>query len=161
MKPLRKIFTTRTGISISLALGAVMIIFGFSAAQTGDEALNLPSAIEHLSPGNNDRVLRQSEIVVDFIDGFTGTLTIDGIEIETSRLDELTSSGHAPKPGEQVELPPNAIFDPGNYTLKFLPTDGAVIDEFTQGTHQAQVRYWLMVDGETKARTYSWQFTVD
>ena len=161
MKSLRKILTTRTGISVSLALGAVMIIFGFSAAQTGDEALNLPSAIEHLSPGNNDRVLRQSEIVVDFIDGFTGTLTIDGIEIETSRLDELTSSGSAPKPGEQVELPPNAIFDPGNYTLKFLPTDGAVIDEFAQGTHQAQVRYWLMVDGETKARTYSWQFSVD
>lgn len=161
MTSLKKLLTTRVGISVALAAGVVLIIFGFSSAQTGDEALNLPSAIEHLSPGNGDRVLRQSEIVVDFIDGFTGALTVDGITIETSRLDELTSNGQAPKPGEQVELPPNAIFDPGNYTLKFQPTDGAAIEEFTQGVHQAQVRYWLLVDGESKARTYSWQFTVD
>jgi hypothetical protein len=161
MAAFKKLSSTRVITSVAFALGALFIYFGFSLAQTGDEGLNLPSAIESLSPANGDRVLRQSEIVVDFIDGFTGTLTIDGIKIETSRLDELTNNGNAPKPGEQVELPPNAIFDPGNYTLKFLPADGAVIEEFSQGIHQAAVRYWLLVDGETKARTYSWQFSVD
>ena len=161
MVSFQKLSRPRIVTSATIAIGVVLIYFGFSLAQTGDEGSNLPSAIERLSPADDDRVLRQSEIVIDFIDGFTGALTIDGIEIETSRLDELMSNGNTPDPGEQVELPPNAIFDPGNYTLKFLPTDGAVIEEFNQGVHRATVRYWPLVEGETKARIYSWEFSVD
>ena len=157
----RKLSSTRMLMSGAIAVGVILIIAGLSVAQTGDDSLNLPSAIESLSPGNGDRVLRQSEVIVDFIDGFTGKLTIDGIEITTSRLDELTSGGMQPKPGEQVELPPNAIFDPGTYTLKFRPTENAPIEEFTQGSHRATVKYWLLEEGETKARTYSWEFSVD
>ena len=148
-------------VSFGVAVGLVLIVVGLMSAQTGREALNLPDAIDNMSPGDGDRVLRQSNIFIDFITGYTGELTIDGITLETSRLDELTNSGKQPIPGEQVELPPNAIFDPGNYTLSFLPTAGAAIEKFTQGQHQATVRYWKETGDKNESRTYSWKFYVD
>ena len=81
MVSFQKLSHPRIVTSATIAIGVVLIYFGFSLAQTGDEGSNLPSAIERLSPADDDRVLRQSEIVIDFIDGFTGVLTIDGIEI--------------------------------------------------------------------------------
>ena len=68
MVSFQKLSRPRIVTSAAIAIGVVLIYFGFSLAQTGDEGTNLPSAIERLSPADDDRVLRQSEIVIDFID---------------------------------------------------------------------------------------------
>lgn len=148
-------------VSIGIAVGLVSIGFGLSSGLTGRDASGLPSAIENIYPGNGDKILQQSQIIVDFAEGYTAVLTIDGIELPTVRLDELFSGGMAPSPGAQVELPATAVFDPGNYIISYQPQEGALINKFEQGEHTASVRYWLFTEGETRSRTYNWKFTVD
>ncbi|MFM9093437.1 MAG: hypothetical protein ACKORD_00980 [Acidimicrobiaceae bacterium] len=160
-KPKRKIDKEQMLISVGIALGLVLIIFGFRATQTGRDESGLPDAIERMSPADGDRVLRQSQIIVDLIEGYEAVIFIDGMELPTTRLDELTSSGQQATPGAQVELPPTAVFDPGNFIISFQPQVGAVIEEFTQGEHEGKVLYWRIADGREKARVYTWQFDTD
>jgi hypothetical protein len=157
----RRLDRSRLLVSFGISLGLVLIVFGFASGITGDEARVTPDAIERMSPADGDRVLRQSQIIIDFADGFAGSLSIDGIDLPTTRLDELSSIGGQPAPGAQVELPPTAVFDPGNNVLSFQPQPGAPIESFAQGEHTATVRYWRILDGEAKSRTYVWRFLTD
>jgi len=157
----RRFDPKRLLVSLGLSVGLAMIIVGLLSARTGRDATNLPVAIERMSPADGDRVLRQSQIVVDFVDGYEAELTIDGILLPTTRLDQLTSSGRAPSPGAQVELPPTAVYDPGNFIISYQPQPGAPIEAFSQGEHEASVRYWRIEDGEAKSRSYLWRFTTD
>ena len=159
--PKRKLDKEQMLTSIGIALGLVLIVFGFRATQTGRDESGLPDVIERMSPQDGDRVLRQSQIIVDFIEGYEAVLFIDGVELPTTRLDELTASGQQAAPGAQVELPPTAVFDPGNFIISFQPQVGAVIEEFTQGEHEGKVRYWRIADGREKSRVYTWQFDTD
>jgi uncharacterized protein YjeT (DUF2065 family) len=147
--------------SMGIALGIVLVIAGLAAAVTGRDALRLPEQIERLSPADNEKVLRQSEIMIDFVAGFEAVLIIDGIEIPTTRIDELTENGKQPRPGEQIDIPPTAIYDPGNFTLSYLPQDGGPITELKQGSHQATVLFWKAPNTREKATSYSWKFSVD
>lgn len=147
--------------SMGLSAGIVLVVMGLNSGLTGRDATNLPDAIENISPGEGERVLRQSQIIVDFIDGYEATLFIDGIEIPTTRLDELVTSGTAPAPGAQIDLPPTAIYDPGNFTISYLPQAGAPIEELKQGEHTGKVRFWKIGQSENKSRVYSWKFFTD
>jgi hypothetical protein len=148
-------------ISVGISAGLVLFVIGMSTGLSGRDATNLPEAIEQISPGQGDQVLQQSQIIVDFIEGYTATLTIDGIELPTTRLDEVVATGKQIAPGAQVNLPPTAIFDVGNYIISYLPQTGAPIAEFAQGEHKGSVRFWLIKDGENTSRTYSWTFYID
>ena len=85
--------------SMGISAGIVLFVMGMNTGLTGRDATNLPDAIENISPGQGERVLRQSQVIVDFVDGYEATMFIDGIELPTTRLDELISSGAAPAPG--------------------------------------------------------------
>ena len=148
-------------VSAGVGLGLFLIIAGLQSGTTGRDAQRLPAVIERMSPGPGDQVLHQSQILVDFIDGYEAELTVDGIDIPTTRLDELTGDGAMPEPGAQVEIPSTAIYDPGNYTISFLPQEGAPITTLTQGIHTAVVRYWKVEDGKNKARSFTWEFQAD
>lgn len=146
-------------LSVGVAFGLVLIVMGLQSATTGREAQNIPAAIEEMSPGPGDQVVQQAQISVDFIAGYEARLVIDDIALDTTRLDELSAEGNkALDPGAQVEIPPTAIFDPGNYIVSFTPQEGAPIELFTQGTHKATVIYWKMTDGPEKSRSFSWDF---
>lgn len=148
-------------MSIGISLGLTLIVFGFASGITGNETRKFPEAIERMSPADGDRVLRQSQIIVDFADGYEAVLTIDGIELPVTRLDELSASGARPAPGSQVELPATAVFDPGNNVISFQPQPGAIIESFTQGEHVATVRYWRILEGPERSRSYQWRFVTD
>ena len=145
-------------VSAGVAVGLVLIVMGLGSGATGRDAQRLPDVIERMSPGPGDQVLQQSQIFVDFIEGYEASLTVDGVELETTRLDELSTNGASPRPGAQVEVPPTAIYDPGNYTISFLPQEGAPITTFIQGAHTATVKFWKVIEGPAKARSFSWEF---
>jgi hypothetical protein len=161
VKTPKKINKAALFASFGVSVGLILIVLGLNAATTGRDALNLPEEIENMSPANNEKVLRQSEIRVDFIEGYQGALVVNGVEIPTTRLDELQTGGKQPAPGEQVDLPPTAIYDPGNFTLTFLPQDGAPIERLEQGKHSARVFFWKITETRDKAQSYSWEFSVD
>ena len=144
--------------SVVIASGLVLVGWGVSSSVTGREALDLPDKIESIDPIRGSvRVPAQSKVFVDLLPGYTGVLVIDGLEIESVSLDELNVNA---KPGQQVTLPNTTIYEPGNATLTFTPTEGAPIEEFTQGRHQVTVIYWKIVDGRSAARSYTWEFNV-
>lgn len=148
-------------VSAGVAVGLTIALYGFQVGVTGREAQRLPASIEMMTPGPGDQVLQQSQIFVDFVAGYEASLVIDGIELTTTRLDELTSQGNSLEPGQQVEIPPTAIYDPGNFTISFTPQQGAPIESFSQGEHTATVTYWKIEDGPTKARSFKWTFDAD
>jgi len=157
----KRLDRSRLLVSVGISIGVVLIAFGFASGITGDEAREFPASIERMSPADGDRVLRQSQVIIDFVVGYEATLSIDGIELPVTRLDELTTGGAQPAPGAQVELPATAVFDPGNNVLSFQPQVGALIESFAQGEHVATVRYWKILEGPAKARTYQWRFVTD
>ena len=157
----KRLDRSRLLVSVGISIGVVLIAFGFASGITGDEAREFPASIERMSPADGDRVLRQSQVIIDFVVGYEASLNIDGIELPVTRLDELTTGGVQPAPGAQVELPATAVFDPGNNVLSFQPQDGALIESFAQGEHVATVRYWKILEGPAKSRTYQWRFVTD
>jgi len=142
--------------SFVIACGAVLIIWGMFDALTGDEGIDRPDAIESLSPVENAvQVLQQEGIIVDFQYGYESRLFIDGIEIPVTPLDSIEV-----EPGQQIDLPPTAVFEPGNAVLTFQPTEGAPIEAFSEGLHDVNVIFFKTADGPDTARSYHWSFNV-
>jgi hypothetical protein len=142
-----------------VALGFALVVHGLLSGVTGDERANLPTLIEDVQPVPEAvQTLSQSNVFVDLATDYTGVLVIDGVEIETVNVDAIGSI--QVQPGQQVDLPPVTIYEPGNATLTFTPSAGAPIEEFTEGQHQVTVRYWRVDQGPQRARSYTWTFTV-
>ena len=140
-------------------MGLLLVVIGLNAGTTGRDALGYPDEIVDISPAPNDRqVLSQTEIVVDLVDGFEAVLVLDGIELPVTRLEDV--AGRLVEPGQQVDLPPTAIYDQGNSLIRFAPREGAPIERFRVGTHQAKVVFWKIELGRVAARSYSWTFEV-
>ncbi|MDQ3738866.1 MAG: hypothetical protein M3337_06835 [Actinomycetota bacterium] len=145
--------------SLAIAAGLALIIWGITVSVTGDERRPLPDAIESVSPADGaSQAPQQSRFEVDLVTGYEGTLAIDGVELPVVRLDEL--GGIDQEPGAQIDVPPVAVFEPGNATLSFTPSEGAPITSLGPGTHRATVTYWKTSEGRGEARSYNWQFTV-
>jgi hypothetical protein len=145
--------------SMAIALGVVIVIYGISTAVTGGGERNFPEAVESVTPVPNAvQVLAQSSVIVDLKVGYTGILIINGVELETVNLDEVGSL--AAQPGQQIDLPPVTVFEPGNATLTFSPRRGATIERFPTGLQEVTVIYWPILDGPQRADRYTWTFNV-
>jgi hypothetical protein len=143
--------------SLVIAIGLVLIGFALVRAVTGDEAADLPAAVEEVTPTPSAiQVPQQSQVVADLEAGYEGRLVIDGVQLPTIRADQLGTVDV--KPGEQIEIPPGVLYEPGNATLTYTPTENAPIEGFTSGTHTVTVIYWLSEQGPSRARSFSWSF---
>jgi hypothetical protein len=140
----------------------VLVIFALTSARTGDDGIDRPDAIESVQPVENAvQVLQQERVVVDLQPGYEARLVIDGIELPTTVIGEAdVDPFEQPAPGEQVDLPTTAVFDPGNNVISFQPVEGALIESFTEGLHEAEVIFWKIEDGPEQALSYRWEFTV-
>ena len=145
-------------VSLGIAAGLVLVVIGVSVSVTGRDEQKLPDAIEEIDPIRGaTQIPQQSRVFVDLEAGYQAALTIDDIALETVSLGEL---GGLAEPGQQISLPPKAIYEEGNFTISYTPVEGGPIEELTTGLHTATVTYWLAVDGPTRARSYTWSFYV-
>jgi hypothetical protein len=153
-------------VSFVIAAGLVFVILGFRASVTGRKALALPATIEDIDPVRGAvRVPAQTEVFVDLLAGYTGVLVIDNVELQTVDPNDPNDPGlKLPSsqvvPGQQVSLPATTIYERGNATLTFVPTKGALIESFTQGTHTATVIYWKILESRLRSQSYTWTFSV-
>ena len=120
--------------SLAIAVGLLLIIFGFTTALTGDDGIDRPEAIESVQPVENAvQVLQQERVVVDLQAGYEARLVIDGIELQTTVIGQSdVDPFEQPAPGQQIDLPTTAVFDPGNSVISFQPVEGAPIESFTE-----------------------------
>ena len=155
----RRIDKTLLIVSLVVGLGLTLVLRGLFIGVTGDERADLPAAIEEVLPvPEAEQALSQTNVFVDLAAGYTGVFVVDGVEIPTVNIDELSSD--TLEPGAQVSVPPVTVYEPGNATLTFTPGSDAPITEFTEGEHQVTVRYWRIEEGEQRARSYTWTFNV-
>jgi hypothetical protein len=155
---LRRINRRVLAAALVLGGGLTLIVLGVSTGITGTAAYRLPDAIEEVEPVPGAvRVPAQTRVFVDLETGYTGVLVIDGLELPVVDIGELNENA---QPGQQVTLPAVTIFEPGNNTLTFVPTEDAAIEEFTQGEHRAQVIYWKIDEGRATSSSYTWTFNV-
>lgn len=153
----RRVDKTLLVVSFIVAIGIMFVLRGVLVGVTGDDRADLPDQIEQVDPVPDAvRVLAQTRVFVDLAAGYTGRFVIDGVEIETVGIDEI-GSGQV-EPGQQVDIPPVTIYEPGNATLTFVPSAGAPIEEFGEGVHEATVIFWRIEDGPARARSYTWTF---
>jgi hypothetical protein len=147
-------------LSLVIAIGLVIVGRGLAVSLTGDARAKLPDTIENIEPYPEAvQVLSQSRVFVDLETGYTGVLVIDGVELPTINIDDVDQQFEA-EPGQQIELPATTIFEPGNYTLTFVPSDDALVKKFDTGLHQAQVIYWKIIEGRQHPLSYRWSFNV-
>ena len=159
--PRRRIDIKLLLASLGIAAGLVLVVSGVRASVTGREEQNLPDEIESIDPVRGaTQVPQQTNVFVDLIAGYEAVLSIDGIELPTVPIDGNSDNSAVPLPGQQISLPPGAVFEPGNVTLTFTPGDDELIDEFSIGQHLATVLYWKAVDGRNAARSFTWSFYV-
>ena len=145
--------------SLAIAICLFAMAWAAASAITGRDALNLPDTIEQIDPVPAAvRVPAQTSVFVDLLAGYTGVLIIDGLELETVNIEDLQDKGN--KPGAQITLPPTTIYEPGNATLSFDPSDESTIKEFSQGEHIVKVIYWKVIEGRGSARSFTWTFNV-
>ena len=130
--------------SLVIACGLILVIFGVTTALTGSDGIDRPEAIESLQPVENAvQVLQQERVVVDLQPGYEARLVIDGIELPTTIIGQTeVDPSDQPEPGQQVDLPTTAVFDPGNAVISFQPVEGALIESFSEGLHEARVIFW-------------------
>jgi hypothetical protein len=153
----RKVSIEKLLVSVGLAIGVGLIVFGFTTARTGRDAQGLPDEIESIAPAKGDQVLRQSTIEVDLVPGYRGVLVIDGQELPVVDLEGSVAAG----PGDQVNSDIKTTkFEPGNNTLTYQPQEGAPIAQFATGLHEVQVIYWKIDESREASRSYTWQFEV-
>jgi hypothetical protein len=148
--------------SLVIACGLALIIFGLTSALTGTDGVDRPEAIESVQPVENAvQVLRQDQIIVDLVAGYEARLVVDGVEIPTTVIGQSDVDPNVQaQPGQQIDVPTTAVFDPGNAVISFQPVEGAVIETFTEGTHEATVYFWKIQEGPDQASSYSWTFEV-
>ena len=148
----------RVSASLAIALGIVLVFVGLATSVTGKAAQKLPAEIQSITPVRSaTQVQSQEKIEVDLVEGYTGVLVVNGIELPTFSLDDLSPAA----PGQQIALPPAVIFEPGNYTLTFTPTKGAPIEKFATGVNTVTLTYWKITDGRNFAKpSFTWQFDV-
>ena len=146
--------------SFAIAGGLVLVVFALFVAETGDEGVDRPDEVESVQPVEDAvQVLRQERVVVDLQAGLEARLVIDGVELPTVLLGQSDVDPTA-EPGQQVDLPLAAVFDPGNSVISYQPVEGAPIESFTEGLHDVTVIYWNIEDGPNRARSYAWSFNV-
>ena len=147
--------------SFVIAAGIVLVVLGFRASVTGREEQQLPEAIEEVEPIRGaTQAPSQSEVFVDLLPGYDAVLILNGIELETVSLDDLGTGTSVPKPGQQLSVPLAVIHEPGNNTFSYTPVEGAPIEKFDVGLNTAEVIYWKVTEGRSRARSYTWSFTV-
>lgn len=162
-RPRKRIDVKLLLASLGIAAGIVLVIMGVRTSVTGREQLGLPPEIESVDPiSGATQVPQQTRVFVDMIEGHEGVLVIDGVELPTVSLDDVSKQppGLGDAAGEQIEVPEGAIFEPGNVTLTYTAEEGAIVGPFTTGIHTAEVVYWKTEDGRQKSRSYTWTFYV-
>lgn len=159
--PRRRIDKSLLAISLVVAIGLVLVIRGLLVGVTGDERANLPTLVESVNPVPEAvQALSQTQVFADLAAGHTGVFVIDGIEIDTFDINDPESERGSVEPGEQIDIPAVTIYEAGNSTLTYTPSDGAPIEKFESGEHDVRLIYWDVGEGRQRARTFTWTFNV-
>jgi hypothetical protein len=126
-----------------LAVAITMLFFAVRAMDEGgdDPVLRDDDAaiVENLLPRRNAQVPQQSNVGIDLVTGWEGTLVIQGIEI----------------PEDELQVTPEIGL------IEFTPGEGRAVEELESGQNCVSAIIWRIRDGRgVNDRTIPWCFEV-
>lgn len=97
------------------------------------------AVVESLLPARNDQVPQQSNVGIDLVTGWEGTLVIGGVEI----------------PEDQLQITPEIGL------IEYTPGDGKAVEQLDAGRNCVSAIIWRVADGRgVDDRTIPWCFEV-
>jgi hypothetical protein len=138
-------YSTRFKIGAVVVLAVAITLFAFAirsfedggddpVLQGGDAAV-----VENLLPRRDAQVPQQSNVGIDLVNGWDGTLIIDGVEIPRDQLQRTPEIG----------------------LIEFTPAEGLAVEELDSGQNCVSAVIWQVSDGRGVAdRTIPWCFDV-
>jgi hypothetical protein len=162
----------RLGLSMAMAAGAASIVVGFSIGKTGGAAQNLPPGVEAVSPKQDAKVQRQTEIVADLGPGYDGVLVLNGVELPPDQYSFDLGQNLVIFPCRLVDTAapsvtiPSTSLDPSAPPVRpqqppcARATPGAELVKVPSGIVRATVVYWKILEGRAAGtRSFTWSFT--
>ena len=118
---------------------AVALAVGFAVVDTSDpDDATQSEIVERFIPRQGDEVLRQSELGIDLISGYDGTLAVNGVDIPVE---------------DQRRVPEqNQVY--------FTPGEGKAVERLLAGRNCVTATVWKSAEGPGTAnqRQFSWCF---
>ncbi len=126
----------KIALAIPLLIAAVAIVGAFFIGGNDSPKAD-DRVVEALIPGNNDKVLQQSQVGIDLQSGWDGSLQIDGTPIPLDQLTKVLSQG----------------------LITFQPGPGKVLEYLPAGQNCVVARFWPQATPEQNL-SRQWCFTV-
>lgn len=133
----------RAFVAVALTVAAAALYFGVKATETdGESSVSVngrPDVVEHVIPRNGAEILRQTQIGIDLVSGYEGTLVVNGLEIPAAEL--------------RVVPEQNQVF--------FTPGEGATVEKLPPGVNCATAIVWKSSEGRgANDLSFQWCFDV-
>lgn len=148
----------RLGGVVVLAVAVAVLYFGSSRAETTQPTGTGDPVVQVLSPGDEAKALRQTQVGADLLSGYDGRLTINGQAIPEEQMEGVVD----PSSPEAELLPPELADElrPNNRNrVYFSPGEGKVIEKLPQGETTLTVTYFK--DGLPTVGRGSLTWTID
>ena len=126
---------------VTVAVG--LFVVAFSALSGGDDDPVLPEGdqqvVEDLIPRRDAQVPQQSEVGIDLVTGWEGTLVLNGVEI----------------PADELQLTPQIGL------IQYTPGEGKTVEALETGQNCVTALIWRISEGRgVNDRTIPWCFEV-
>jgi hypothetical protein len=128
----------RIVVSLLLAVAAAALYVGLVSSVDHKSEVADNQHIAALFPAPHGTALRQTRIVAQLKDGYTGTLIVEGIEIPDAQVEHLE----------------------GLDTVAFTPGPGTETGPLQPGKRCARVVYWPLTSSRADAAYYDWCWQV-
>lgn len=139
------VYSTRFKIGAVVVLAVAITLFAIAVRSLGDGGDDPvlrggdAAIVENLIPRRDAQVPQQSNVGIDLVTGWAGTLVIDGVEI----------------PGDELQVTPEIGL------IEFTPGDGKAVEALDAGQNCVSAVIWKVSDGRGVAdRTIPWCFEV-
>jgi hypothetical protein len=139
------VYSTRFKIGAVVVLAVAVTLLAIavrSLSDGGDDPVlrgGDAAIVENLIPRRDAQVPQQSNVGIDLVTGWAGTLVIDGVEI----------------PGDELQVTPEIGL------IEFTPGDGKAVEARDAGQNCVSAVIWKVSDGRGVAdRTIPWCFEV-
>lgn len=139
-----------------LLIGLAIFVAGFMLTNTDDTpgvTFRNP-AIESLTPLPESEVLRQSQVGIDLVAGFTAELVINGVPIPPDQVNILRNPDN---PDESAST--QGGFDTTINRFLYQPLEGRAVPELKGDENCVVATFWPVAD-PTDIDSVEWCFTV-
>lgn len=150
----------RIGSLLIVGVAVLVLVLGSSRAEVNRSSDTGDPVVNKLTPGQDAKALRQTQIGADLQEGFDGRLTVNGVEVPEAQMDGVVD----PASPEAARLAPdqaNQLRPNNRNRVFFSPGPGKVVEKLPQGDNEITVTYFRDGAPTLQRGSLTWTINVD